>query len=303
MKLSHAGQMQLTAQKEPFMVSFADLSVRFKERGIYPRDGRAVQVDGAQLLNTRSPAAHIQNYEDRINKLLIAVREAVAFKPTAFLRSEQGGRDSLEAAEKIAYVSRDPSELRYLAAMFINHRQVIQALASNPNIDEHTQRRLVTDPMIKNDVEVQRTLASNRGLKGGVMEIMLRESADSYVHREIAENAAQHSRAAEGAYTAICEALTKSGDSAIRQFAIGGVRDPGLLREIANSRSAFLAPRELEAVADNPFTSDDVLMLMASSGIPALQPVFSINVAKKARMSMAARSYHADLAHGSPTPA
>lgn len=276
------------------MLSFADVSQRFKERGLYPKDGAAVQVEGGRFADIMRLGT-LGEIETHVNDLLVAVRNAKA-RPVL--------EERLAQAARMAAVSSDSYELHYLASMFIHHREVMVEVARNKSIDERTQRILATDDSLRRDRAVQVALARNERLHPEVMAIILNGTDDSYVHFAVAENAAKNSlstRDSTGGYAEICDALSVSYDSAVRQAAIVGIRDPEVLRKIAANNSTFLAPRELEAVAANKHTPDDVLSELSTSSLPRVQPLLGVKVATTARRTLNEKRYDAGLGQDGPT--
>lgn len=282
------------SQKGMHMVSFGELSQRFKERSLYPKDGRAAHVEGKAFVDLWRLGTAVQ-VESHINDLVVAVRNA----GTHELRDEK-----MKEAVRIARESTDAFELHYLTSMFIHHRKVMRALARNSHIDEKTQMILATDDELKQDPEIQIGLAHNLILSDAVMVKMLNECENQFVQMGLAWNAASQARSgtANSPYVKICNMLAKSFDVAVRAEAIGGIRDPEILREVASSNSVFLAPRVLEAVATNDNTPTDVLHDLSVGSMPKLQSMFAIRVAENARRTLASKNHKAAQPSDLPTP-
>lgn len=266
-------------------MSFDALRERFLTRSLYPKDGRATRVEGdrfADMLRIGSLA----EIEQRINALLLDVRSA----EHGLIKDEK-----MQAAVSIAANSKDSFELHYLTSMFIHHREVMIALAGNANIGEKTQMVIVNDETLRADSAVQRALAHNPQLREMPMIKLIRASDSPHVLLGVALNAAKRSKGASTAneYSEVCSALARGlgYDSVVRQAAIEGVRDPEVLRAIAESGSVVMVPRILEAVARNASTPDDVLQEMSSASFPRLQPYLSISVAELAYSTLESKRF------------
>lgn len=178
--------------------------------------------------------------------------------------------------------------------MFINHREVMRSLSRNSAIDERTQLMLANDADLSRDKDVRLGLAHNPALTVAAAVLMLHTNSDLHIENGLALTAARKSRSgvdAEG-FASVCKALTGSADSVIRAIAITGVRDPEVLRQIANNNSVILASRELGAVAGNRNTPDDVLADLTKRSFPGVQPFLSISVAAIARNTLANKQYN-----------
>lgn len=267
--------------------SFEDLSATFREQDIYPTNGLITSVSGkavADIMGMHTVVA----IESRINKLAAAVRDVGSVDVVNSIVGE---------SVVIAKTSRKEHELYYMAGMFINHREVIRALAENPHIDERTQLILINDIELGKDREIQMRLAHNPALSDTSMMKMIDESDDQFVLKGIARNAAFRSKSAhdDTVYAKICALLSTSPDPILRAVAIPGIKDPTALRQIAANNSVFIAPRDLEAVAGNSYTPDDVLEKLATKGFPALQPIFSIQVAERARLTLESKTHQSEI--------
>lgn len=275
-------------------MSLADLSAMFRDQELYPHDGVAVEMPGSAITKamTLNQLAEVEQY---VNDLVIRVKGAESRK----LR-ESVLQESIELATN----SKDAFELHYLASMFIHHRDVMRVLARNPHLDERTQLLLATDVDLKRDRQVQLGLAHNPALSDTLMIKMLNGTEDLFVMKGIALNAVHKSQSThyDSVYAGICRELCKSYDPVVRQTAISGVRDPAVLRLIAENNSVFLVPRELEAVASNKFTPDDVLESLSKQSFPAIQSMLSITVADRARSTLANKQYAAELSQTEISP-
>lgn len=251
-----------------------------RDHGLYPRDGVAVKVEGAEAASVLRLQT-LQQIEDRINGLVDDVR---------------GARESREAAAgaalEIAETSADPYELHYLANMFMHRREVLRAAARNPQLSERTQFLLASMKELRDDRELQLALAHNPALCSAVMGKMLAYTEDVFVLQGIAHNAARQSqlgRAAAG-FAEVCKELAQvHWDVTLSKAAIPGVTDPAVLRHMAESNSALYAADKLELIAQNPHTPDDVLTKMAETPLARLQHAVGIDYAIKARHTLAAK--------------
>jgi hypothetical protein len=285
--LSLAGQAKL--KNTPVFVSFDALSAIFRDQRLYPTDGVALEVPGERLAELL-PADHLAEVEGRVNTLLEAVRG---------LDRSQSGPEFTESTEKLtealelAKNSKDEHELHYLASMFINERMVLRQLAKSPDLGEHTMLMLATVPELKQDRQIQLALAHNPALSDALMIKMIKETQDPFVINGIALNAVRRSLFIhdDNAYVRICEDLAKAADPTLRRLAISGVRSPELLRSIATDRPLMVTSRELEAVAGNKYTPDDVLNGMANKRWEVIDLVMGIDTADRARSTLANKRY------------
>jgi len=281
------------AKKGVHRLSFAALSERLMHRGLFSQDGKAVQLDG-QSLQQFMALNHLNSIEGTINSLLVSVRTT---KDREIKETLQSG------VAKIAIGSTNDYTLEYVASMFLHEKRVMRALASNPHINVKTQLILASTEELRNDKEVQLALAHNPSLDSGVMVKMGNATDDQYVHLALAMNASKRSMAESGIseFSKICSSLAGSFNSEVRKTAISGIKDPESLRKFANNNSVFLMPRELEVVAKNPHTPDDVLEALASS-MPKMQTFFSIHVAEHARSTLQAKHRTLEKRHEISSP-
>lgn len=289
MKASRAAMDAAATTPRFFAMSFDDMANVVREKGLYSKTGAAVQIDGKQL-HKLIQLDRLVAMENRINELVYATAKAA---------TSEEKESTMKESIHIASFSTDTHELHYLASMLINHREVMRTLARNPHIDEKTQLILATDLELKNDRETQLGLAHNPALSAVIMAKIINTSDNIHVHQGIALNAVAKARALphDSDYADICKQLAGSFDTIMRQTAIPGVRDPEILRKIADNNSVFLAPRELEAVASNHFTPDDVLQDLSKRSFPAVQHILSITVTDKARSTLANKQYQNELAN------
>lgn len=284
----------IEAAQRPRMVSFAELGSIFAENRLNPVDGRVAVVPGHKFVDLMRLGT-LKDVEARINELLVEVRAA----PTPHVRDARLGK-AIESATN----ETDAYTLFYLTSMFIDQRPVMRKLATNPNIDARTQQILLTDPELKNDRAVQLALARNPSLTAENMRTLVSSSDDRFVHLAVALNAATRSqklgRVSE--FSMICDALAASAEPAVRQAAIGGMRDPDRLRQYAANNSVYLVPREIEAVARNACTPDDVLANLSKSALPAVQSLLAIRVAEYARSTLQSKRVAA-APDATPSPA
>jgi len=249
-----------------------------RERGIYARDGRTLQLTAEDIKRTLS-AKSSSEIERRINSLVVD------------LKMGQEREAALSDSVRLATTSKDPFDLHYMAGMYRHHREVLRALAKNPNLSENTQRVLYTQASRDGDREVLLGLAHNPVLAAGMMEQMLNKVDDPFVRQGLAQNAARQARQIEGdsPFAQMCAQLSMFNDDVLAKTAIAGVKSPEVLREIVNTHSLLLAPDKLEAVAQNPNTPDDVLQRLAQTRFPSLQPMLGIQVASRAREALSSR--------------
>lgn len=269
--------------KAQFM-SLADLSTLSREKNLYPKNGSAVRLDGSALLDLMQLNTFAA-VETRINDLARAIAGAAN-------RKEK--ESTMTHALEVAKSATSDHELHYLGSMFINYREVMRALSRNNAIGERTQRILATDSDLSKDPEVRLGLAHNQALTPEVALLILNDNSSSHVENGIAMTAAHKSMSGgkeAQSFADICRELARSYDSLTRSVAITGITDPEVLREIANNNSVILASRELEAVASNKHTPDDVLQDLTKRSFPSVQPFVAISVAAKARSTLAAKNY------------
>lgn len=265
---------------QPAYLSFQEMGQLVRARRLHA--DRALQVDGRAL--GEAVATHrMADAEESINRLVVATRSASKGKTKPL---------AIDAALRVARDSEDGHELHYLASMFINEPLVLRQLAKNPNLSEKTQRVLLNDPQISNNVHVMRALAGNPALRPDLMRDLLAKSEDDIVRHEVASNAVQKAHFAgdrEDPYVKLCDELADTTyDDSLRLVALSGVRDPAVLRKIARTRDVVFGARELEAVADNPYTPVDVLADLAgvSSTRKMMQAMFGVTVAQKASRTL-----------------
>lgn len=268
----------------PVFMGLSAVGPYVRQRGLYPRDGVMVEARGrdvASLLRLQS----LQQIEERINTLAHQMRVARE-------RFESALGETLE----IANTSVDPYEIHYMASMFMHQREVLRALAKNPNISERTQFLLVENPLSRKDREIQLSLAHNPSLVAPVMTKMLSYCEDAFVLHGVALNAARQSRLAHGdtPYADICKQLAVvHSDATLARAAIPGVKDPETLRQLADIAGPLLASDKLEAIAENLHTPDDVLERMMKSPFARLEFAFGTDIAGKARHSLAVKRQRA----------
>lgn len=264
----------------PKFAAFETVGHYVREQGIYPRDGRMQKKDGVEfssLLRLQT----LQQIENRINDLVDELRET---------------RDRHEAALgqalEIANTATDPYELHYMGNMFMYQREVLRAVAKNPNLSEKTQLLIVSMELLRDDREIQLGLAHNPSLCPVVMEKMMSYTEDVFVLQGIAHNAARQSQInrEDTAFAAVCKELALvHWDTTLSKAAIPGVKDPDVLRRIAENNSALYAADKLELVAQNPHTPDDVLTRMAETPLARMQHAVGIDYAIKARHTLATK--------------
>jgi len=285
--LSLEGQAKL--KNAPVFVTFAQLSETFRADRLYPTDGVALAVPGEDLAGLL-PADHLAAVEARVNRLLAGVRG---------LDRAASGPEFTESAEKLSETmalannSRDEHELHYLASMFIHERIVMRQLAKSPYLSERTMLLLATDSELKADRQIQLALAHNPALSDTLMVKLVQETQDPFVLNGIALNAVRQSLFShdENAFTRLCEDLAKAADPVVRRLAIAGVRSPELLRAIGSERPLMVTSRELEAVAANKYTPDDVLETMARKRWEVIDLVMGNDIADRARSTLANKRY------------
>jgi hypothetical protein len=266
----------------PRYMSFADIGAMVREKGLHA--DTALRIEGRRVTDILS-LERPQQVENAINGLVRDARDNA---------SRKGRTAAVTEALRRAKDAEDPHELHYLASMFINDPSVIKVLAKNPNLPEKTQRVILNDPVLGKNPGVLRSLAQNAALKPDLMREVLSWNEDPIVRFEIAKTAAQKSRFApdpEDRYVKLCDELADTTmDDSLRLAVLPGVRDSAVLRRIARTRDAALGARELEAVADNPFTPTDVLAGMANvNGIKKLAyAALGVTVAQKAARTLAA---------------
>lgn len=249
-----------------------------REFGLYPRDGQMQAVEGAEL-GRLLQFQTLQQIEDRINELSAQMRQA---KP---LREEALGK-AMELAES----SNDAYELHYMANMFMQQKEVLRAIAKNPILSEKTQLLLVSLPEVRQDRQVQLNLAHNPAMCSTALEKMVSYTEDAFVLQGIAHNASRQSLATldDTAFAGICKQLASVlSDDTLCKAAIPGVKDPELLRSLADNNNAFFAADKLALIAQNIYTPTDVLERMASNPLARPQHVLGIDYSVKARHTLA----------------
>lgn len=266
--------------KLPKFASMATIGHYVREHGLYPRDGKMQKVEGGALTSILRLQT-LQQIEDRINNLVGEMRQA-----------KERHEVALTQALEIAYTSIDPYELHYMANMFMPQREVLRAVIKNPNLSEKTQLLIVSIAELRKDREIQLGLAHNPALCPAVMEKMLGYTEDVFVLQGIAHNAARQSALThdDTQFAEICKALALvHWDETLSKAAIPGVKDPDVLRRMADSHSALVAADKLELVAQNPHTPDDVLEKMANTPMARMQHVVGVDYAIKARHTLAVK--------------
>ena len=272
---------------QPMFLSFQQMGQLVRTKRLTA--DRGLRVEGRALVDLASVQRMIEA-EDAINRLVLKVKNPDNRKDKSL---------ATERALRMAKDSTSGHELNYLASMFINQPQVLRALAKNPNLSEDTQRMLVNDAKTSGDIHVVRALAGNPAVKPDLMRDILKapEFEDDIVHHQVAANAAQKAHIArdrEDPYVKLCDQLADTTyNNGLRLVVIPGVRNPEVLRKIADTRDNVLGAAELEAVASNMHTPSDVLRKMAdvSPARRVMQAMFGVTVAQKA-----ARTLH-DLQH------
>lgn len=277
--------MKLSLQADDFspeptpFITFARMGEVVRENRLY--GDRAIGVDGATFRKVATASAR-QDVEDLINGLVLSVRDA----------HRKEARQSFREALAIAKDGENPHQLHYLASMFVNHPEVIREIAKNPHIDARTQLVILNDPVLGQDVRVQRNLADNPAIGPEVMTHLLNQSPDSITHYAVARNAARKSLQSNGPdtpYVKICDTLADTTfDPALRLIALAGVRDHEVMRKIVRTRDTVFGARELEAIADNIHAPKDVLAEMASASGPrqAIQAVFGVTIGQRAARTL-----------------
>lgn len=266
--------------KLPEFSPLAMLGQYVREHGLYPRDGVAVKVEGAEVASVLRLQT-LQQIENRINVLVDDVRGAREVREAAVVK-----------ALEVAKTATDPYELHYLANMFMYQREVLRAVAKNPQLSERTQFLLASMKELRDDRELQLALAHNPSLCATVMGKILAYSEDIFVLQGIAHNAARQSQLgrADVGFAEVCKELAQvHWDITLSKAAIPGVTDPALLRQMAEGNSALYAADKLELIAQNPHTPDDVLTKMAETPLARLQHAVGIDYAVKARHTLAAK--------------
>lgn len=267
----------------PRFVPSSDLGHYVREHQIYPRDGTLAVVGGGKVSSVLRVAT-LHQIEGRINELVVELQKA---------RSRQHA--AIERAAEIASSSEDGYELHYLANMFIMQKEVLRAVARNPNLSEKTQMLLVSLPEFQRDREIQLGLAHNPSLSASAMERMLGYHQDAFVLQGLAHNAARQSQSEQGRgpFAEICAELAMvDWDFTLSKAAIPGVKDPEVLRDMAQRYSAIFAADKLAVIAQNPNTPDSVLEKMASAPLARLQQAIGMDYAVKARHTLEAKRAH-----------
>lgn len=300
MKASLAAQELVSPVGEPRFVTFDEMRGIAVFRDLTPTDGSAVVIDGAAFRDF-FPLEDLEAVEARIN----------ALRTDVVLASNQAKSPALSKAVQIAQDSEHGHELNYLLGMFIHHKEVLRELAKNRSLPVDAQRRLVSDPELVKDKQLQRVLARNPALSAEAMRTMLAATDDSLVQVYLAENAAEQSShlGTDNEYTRIAESLVENSFTRlVRIAALPGVRSEDLLRKIADTHDTLLGAPELAAVASNRHTPADVLQrLEQPSGIGsvlqrALQTTAAAVIGKLAQKTLRDRrdAEAASLYHSTP---
>ena len=270
---------------EPAFLSFAEMGQVVRENHLY--SDKALGLTGTRFREV-AVATSLQNAEEAVNRLVYGVRNAP--KP-------KEARQSIREAVSLAKDTESPHQLHYLASMFINHPEVIRAVAKNPRINEQTQQVILNDAKLGKDPRVLRNLGDNPAIGPRVMTHILNTADDAIALHMTARNAvrkAQQSNGPDTPYVKICDELAdKTFDPAVRLVALAGARSHDVLRKIVRTRDVVLGARELEAVADNPYTPKDLLAEMANTSGPrqAIQAMFGITVGQRAARTLSRLSH------------
>lgn len=268
---------------------FASLSVighYVREHGLYPRDGQMQKIEGTEI----SPVLRMQSLqqvEDRINDLVGELRQV-----------KKRHEAAMEKALDIAKTSTDPYELHYMAHMFMHERTVLRAIAKNPHLSEKTQFMIASLSHFRKDRQLQISLAHNPALSSTVMEKML-SIEDVFVLQGLAHNAARKSQQLNDQGCAeVCKKIALvPWDDTLSKAAIPGVKDPNVLRQIADTHSAMFEAEKLEMVAQNIHTPTDVLERMSKTPLARIQHAVGIDFASKARHTLAVKQQHEVESH------
>jgi hypothetical protein len=282
--------MKLSLQADEFapeptpFITFARMGELVRENHLY--GDRALGVSGTRFREVATATAR-QNAEESINRLVVNVRDA----------HRKEARQSFRDALSIAKNGENPHQLHYLASMFVNHPEVIRAIAKNPHIEARTQMVILNDPVLGRDARVQRNLGDNPAIGPEVMRHLLNNSEDSITQYAVTRNAVRKSLQSNGPdtpYVKICDTLADTTlDPALRLMALAGVRDHDVMRKVVRTRDAVFGARELEAVADNIHAPKDVLAEMANASGPrqALHAVFGVTIGQRAAHTLARLSH------------
>lgn len=273
---------------------FAPLSIighYVREHGLYPRDGQMQKVEGVEVSMVLKMQS-LQQIENRINDLVFELRQVKKRHETA-----------LEKALEIAKTSTDPYELHYMAHMFMHERSVLRAVAKNPHLSEKTQFMIASLSHFRQDRQLQISLAHNPALSSTVMEKML-SIKDVFVLQGVAHNAARKSQQLNDPGCAeVCKKIALvPWDDTLSKAAIPGVKDPNVLRQIADTHGALFEAEKLEMVAQNVHTPTDVLERMSKTPLARLQHAVGIDFASKATHTLAVKRQNEVAAQHETTP-
>ncbi len=266
--------------KLPTFASVATLGHYVREHGLYPRDGKMQKVEGGELSSILRLQT-LQQIEDRINTLGVEMHQA-----------RERHEAALAQAMDIAYTSNDPYELHYMANMFRHQREVLRSVVKNPNLSEKTQLLIASIAELHKDREIQLGLAHNPSICSTVMEKMIEYTQDVFVLQGLAHNAARQSQLThdDTAFAEICKHLALvHWDVTLSKAAIPGVKDPEILRRMADGHNAIFAADKLELIAQNPYTPDDVLERMSKTPLARIQNFVGVDYALKAGHTLAAK--------------
>lgn len=257
------------------VLSLDKLSALVRAHRLYPSGADLQVVKGSDVANI----LHLETKKEiqqRLDDLVVRMREP------------DNRKDALLEAMGLVQ-SEHEQDLFYAAQMFMHERLVIRNLAKNPNLSERTQLILATHPMLKQDKQIQRNLAHNPNLTPATMSKMLDNQGDLFVLHAIALNAARRA-VAHDELEDICQKLAEYPfDNAVAIAAIPGVKNPEILRHIADNTSAVFAADKVAAIATNPNTPDDVLERLANSSAGVFAHYFGVDVANRARHTMSAK--------------
>jgi len=278
MKLSLSAAM--FRDRVPQFMTFDALSHFVREHGLYPKDGKIVHADGKDLASRVTGVDGMQQAESRINALVYEIKNV-----------QRSHRETVKKTVSLAENTADPYELHYMAGMFAEQKEVMRAVAKNQNVSPQTQILIARNPLINQDRETLMNLAHNPSITADSMGVLIEVANDPFVLHGVALNAVHrsHSEKEGRLYADICGFLAKDQDYTLSKAAIAGVKDPDLLREIADNNSLIFSPSKLGEVAKNQHTPDDVLERMSSHGLPALQRTLGYDVADYARHTLEIR--------------
>lgn len=260
----------------PKFASTSVLRHYVREHGLYPRDGQIAEVEGASLSQVLRLQT-LQQIEDKINRLVNEMQQ-----------TKRQHESALSRAIEIANTSTDPYELHYMAHMFMHEKTVLRAVAKNPNLSEKTQFMIASLRDFRKDRQLQLNLAHNPALSSKVMERML-SIEDVFVLQGLAHNAVRKSKdLGDPGCAEICKKIALvQWDDTLCKAAIPGVRDPEVLRYIADTNSAIFAAGKLEMVAQNIHTPTDVLEKLSKSMFAMVQHEFGMDYVTQARHTLA----------------